>query len=176
MQVHYNLIEEPKPDQTTLKLLMVDKVDRPGKVVLHDRFLMGQFLGEPAKPLQPGLAEAKVTWTATLPGLRYFLGGKPGDKYELFGAYPHMHKLGRKFHFEVKQKGASDGTCGIDLQRWDFNWQRMYYYKKPVAIDDNSEINVSCTFDTRSVTKPVEPGFGTSNEMCLLGMYLVKVN
>ena len=43
-------------------------------------------------------------------------------------------------------------------------------------IDDNSELNVSCTFDTRSVTKPVQPGFGTSNEMCLLGMYLVKVN
>jgi hypothetical protein len=34
-------------------------------------------------------------------------------------------------------------------------------------------LEVTCEFDTRGATGPVTPGWGTQNEMCLAGLYLV---
>ena len=66
----------------------------------------------------------------------------------------------------------SGKACAADIQNWDFHWQRMYFYDKPRTLDASTEFKVSCDYETTSVTEPVLPGWGTSNEMCLATLYL----
>jgi hypothetical protein len=68
---------------------------------------------------------------------------------------------------------GSASTCGIDVQSWDFHWQHMYFYSQPLDVTGDTEINVTCDFDTSGDTDPVLPGWGTRNEMCLAAMYFV---
>jgi hypothetical protein len=82
---------------------------------------------------------------------------------------PHMHQLGRKYQLQVSM--ASGTACAADVQNWDFHWQRMYFYDKPPALDTQTAFRVTCDYDTTSVTAPVMPGWGTSNEMCLAALY-----
>ena len=64
-------------------------------------------------------------------------------------------------------------TCGVDVPRWDFAWQLYYFYEQPVRLGPGDRIRVTCTFDTRGATEPVMPGWGTGDEMCLLGVFFV---
>jgi hypothetical protein len=41
-----------------------------------------------------------------------------------------------------------------------------------MTMDDR--IAVECTWDTRDATAPVGPGFGTDDEMCLVGLYIAE--
>jgi hypothetical protein len=59
----------------------------------------------------------------------------------------------------------------MDVQNWDFHWQRMYFYAQPLAMSAGSRIEVTCDYDTSAETEPVLPGWGTRNEMCLATMY-----
>ena len=78
---------------------------------------------------------------------------------------PDMHQLGRKYQLQVST--ASGSACAADVQNWDFHWQRMYFYDKPPALDTQTVFKVTCDYDTTSVTAPVSPGWGTSNEKWL---------
>jgi len=60
-----------------------------------------------------------------------------------------------------------------DVPRWDFNWQLQYFYEQPRTLSGNDTLRVTCTFDTSGETEPVLPGWGTHNEMCLMGLFLV---
>jgi hypothetical protein len=62
--------------------------------------------------------------------------------------------------------------CAVDVQNWDFHWQRMYFYETLRTITADSTISVACDYDTSAVSNPVLPGRGTSNEMCLATLYL----
>ena len=71
-----------------------------------------------------------------------------------------------------KHEGAD--SCASRISRWDFHWQRFYWYQDPLMLNDTTPFSVTCTFDTRDRTEPVLPGWGTNNEMCLEVMYLVS--
>ena len=58
-------------------------------------------------------------------------------------------------------------ACASHLEGWDFHWQEFYFYKTPPAITPDSEVQVTCEYDTSADTAPVLPGWGTRNEMCL---------
>jgi hypothetical protein len=66
---------------------------------------------------------------------------------------------------------GTDLGCAMDVQNWDFHWQRMYFYAQPLAMSAGSRIEVTCDYDTSAETEPVLPGWGTRNEMCLATMY-----
>jgi hypothetical protein len=61
--------------------------------------------------------------------------------------------------------------CGVDVQSWDFHWQRMYFYQQPWRLEQSAELEVTCDFDTTSAQQPELPGWGTSNEMCLTTLF-----
>jgi Copper type II ascorbate-dependent monooxygenase, C-terminal domain len=115
--------------------------------------------------LAPGMASAKYTWGQRLADF----GLSAVTDLQLNGVMPHMHQLGRKYRLQVST--ASGSACAADVQNWDFHWQRMYFYDKPPALDTQTEFQVTCDYDTTSVTAPVLPGRGTSNEMCLAALY-----
>jgi hypothetical protein len=59
----------------------------------------------------------------------------------------------------------------VDVQSWDFHWQRMYFYEKPWELNADSQFEITCDYDTSSAQEPVTPGWGTNNEMCLATLF-----
>jgi hypothetical protein len=85
---------------------------------------------------------------------------------------PHMHERGHKLRMRVQTDAASAMRCAVDVQRWDFHWQRMYFYEQPWELGADSRIEVTCDYDTSTAQTPVMPGWGTGNEMCLTTLFL----
>ncbi len=167
LQVHYNLHDSAsvgQSDQTTVRLQLASQVERVGIFILKDPFLSTLGDEKPAL-LAPGKASVKYTWSQRLQD--FGLAGIPD--LQLNGVMPHMHQLGRKYRLSITS--GSNDQCAANVQNWDFHWQRLYFYDKPPTLDANTAFNVTCDYDTSTVTEPVMPGWGTSNEMCLATLY-----
>ena len=166
IQIHYNLADtKAVPDQTRVRLRTVPEVGISGLFVLSDPFLDSIGDAEP-EHLAAGQASAKYQWQRSAAQL----GLAQLPSATLRGVMPHMHELGHKYRMSITNSGQQ--TCGVDVQSWDFHWQRMYFYDKPIALAPSSSVSVTCDFDTSSRTEPVLPGWGTQNEMCLATLYV----
>jgi hypothetical protein len=172
-QIHYNLasvVGDAPPVSTTVRASFTDAVEREGFFELPDPFLDSLFEGDPAQ-LAPGEEAVEYTWELDVDDL---LGGVlPG--LDLYGVLPHMHGYGRSLRFDVVHGDGSE-QCGIDVPRWDFDWQLYYFYAEPIRLGPGDRVRVTCTYDTRSATEAVLPGWGTGNEMCLLGAFMVPAS
>ncbi|MDB4981895.1 MAG: uncharacterized protein JWM82_2647 [Myxococcales bacterium] len=163
VQVHYNLADPTsrgKTDSTTVHLRFADKVDRPLKFLLPDPFL--DSLKNPMAPdmLPPGMKDATYKWTLRGKDL-----GISAGSVDLVAVMPHMHGRGvRQF---LKIGPAGDLACASHLESWDFHWQEFYFYKTFPTITPDTNVEVTCEYDTSMDTVPVLPGWGTRNEMCL---------
>ena len=73
----------------------------------------------------------------------------------------------------MRLDGIEGEQCAVDVQAWDFNWQLMYFYDEPMTLTGDQTLTVRCEYDTRDATDPVLPGWGTQNEMCLMGLFVV---
>lgn len=169
VQVHYNLADERnlgKADQTRIRVHLEHDVKNVGMFVLQDSLLDSLFDG-PLVTLPPGQASTSYSWSVTAKELG--MGSLPDA--QLYGVMPHMHQLGRSYELTVSQAGEPE-QCAAEVQRWDFHWQRMYFYAEPIAIKPDTRLSVRCDFDTSGVTAPVKPGWGTNNEMCLATLYI----
>lgn len=171
MQVHYNLAveggDDPPPVTSTVRLELADEVEREGFFQLTDPFLDSLFSDQPDS-VPAGEAAAEYTWEFPLEAFV----GPGGPALDLFGVFPHMHQRGVSQHFEVVHADGST-TCGAEVPRWDFGWQLYYFYAQPIRLESTDTLRVTCTFDTRDAEGPVLPGWGTHNEMCLLGTFAV---
>jgi hypothetical protein len=165
-QVHYNLSRPEvlgQSDSTRVRLQVQDSVPREAVVLFGDAFL-GTLAKNPPDVLEPGNPSVKYTWTQT--GAE--LGLPPGVSALVLSIGPHMHERGSKLQIEV---GRDDSfTCQGRVNHWDFDWQRLYDYTAPFAFDAESQLRVSCEYDTSGDTAPVLPGWGTRNEMCMVAM------
>jgi hypothetical protein len=165
-QMHYNLAQSEvrgQSDRTRVRLRMASSVQRQAGLLLHDAFL-DTLYDTPPDVLEPGNPAVPYSWTAT--GAE--MGLPEGVPVEMLSVAPHMHERGSKYTFEIGRNGAFE--CQGRVERWDFNWQRAYDYLTPLALDADSQIRVSCEYDTSADTQPVLPGWGTRNEMCEVTM------
>jgi hypothetical protein len=96
------------------------------------------------------------------------MGLPSGVPVEVLSVAPHMHERGTKFTIEIGRNDAFE--CQGHVENWDFNWQRAYDYMTPIVLDADSQLRVSCEYDTSRDTQPVLPGWGTRNEMCEVTM------
>jgi tetratricopeptide (TPR) repeat protein len=100
------------------------------------------------------------------------------DSYELpvdvdvIAIQPHAHNLARAIRAEA---ALPDGTKRslIEIADWDFRWQDVYRYSKPIALPRGTSISMRFTYDN-SAANPRNPhrpparvvwGQNTSNEM-----------
>lgn len=170
LQVHYNLADPAtvgSTDETAIDLKFVDQVERPGFMDLPDLFIETLFEDVPAS-LPPGDPNASFEWELPLGSLAT-LNGFEG--IEVWGVLPHMHERGSTIDMYV-DRGETE-TCAVDVQNWDFAWQHLYFYEEPLLIGPNDSIRVRCGFDTSGDVEPIFPGWGTRNEMCLMGLFMV---
>lgn len=164
-QVHYNLVDPStlgQPDQTTVRLKLVDEVEREAYMSLPDLFLGG---GANMDEVPPGQTAASVTFEMPVS----WITGNLALDFELIGVLPHMHERGREMHVSVEHAGGSN-TCVAEVPAWDFNWQRLYMYEQPIGLTPEDTLRVECIYDTTGDTEPTTAGWGTRNEMCLPGL------
>lgn len=169
IQMHYNLINDDGSDTTEIQLAMADEVEREGKQSLVDPFLFSAVLGNP-ESLPPGQERTSYTWEMSLNEAMFEVNPED-EQIDVYGLLPHMHERGLSMHVEYDVAGQTQ--CGANVDRWDFNWQRMYFYDEPIPMTYGDTLRVTCDYTTMGDTDPVLPGFGTSDEMCLVGMYVV---
>jgi hypothetical protein len=169
IQMHYDLSGgKTGIDSTIVDLDFADAVEREARQTLSDPFLYGAVLGNPDQ-LPPGQEHAKYEWSMTIADAT-FESAAQGD-VEIYGLLPHMHKRGNSMTVEF---GSDDGMqCGANIDRWDFDWQRLYFLETPLLANYQDEIRVVCDYDTSRDAAPILPGFGTEDEMCLVGLYIV---
>lgn len=171
VQMHYSLASgEAGPDGTEVQLELTDEVDREGTMVLVDGFLLSLLTG--AGSLPPGEESATFSWDMALgdvPNLHMDLDGA-----ELLGILPHMHQRGRTMTVDIQSADGAESRCAADVDRWDFSWQQAYFYETAMPVAGDDRLAVTCAWDTRGDDVPVGPGFGTDDEMCLVGLYLAE--
>ena len=82
-----------------------------------------------------------------------------------------MHTLGRKMRVDASNDAGP--TCLVDVDRWDFHWQNLWWYEQPIHLDSPRSISIRCEYDTTSRTDTVTWGENTTDEMCISYFYVV---
>jgi hypothetical protein len=172
VQVHYDLSHGSGRDATKVSLQLADEVEREAIQILWDPFLFTTQFGGEVPELPPGQERTTYTWDDTLREMLSFDSGDPDfERVEIVGLTPHMHQRGLRMSVELQ---TAEGTqCGADVDRWDFDWQRTYFYEQPISASLDDVMKVTCEWSTLEDEVPVLPGFGTADEMCLVGLMVV---
>jgi len=163
VQVHYNLVDPSsagKTDSTTVRLRFASSVSRGLAFLLPDAFLDSLNKAAPDS-LPAGQANTKYTWTRS--GANLGLNGIP--YVDLVAVMPHMHERGVRQTMMLGTTGNM--SCASHIENWDFHWQEFYLYRTTPRITPETQIEVTCEYDTSRDRDPVFPGWGTRNEMCL---------
>jgi hypothetical protein len=153
MQIHYNTLDGSFPDRTTMDLELVADVTYPAVI---------ERIRTTDLNLPPG--QDYVSAIGTLAN-----SSKAG---RLWGIGPHMHTLG--VDLSVRMLRGSDTQCLIDIPRWDFDWQRFYFYEQPVAVEPGDVFQIECGYSTLGQTQSVTWGEGTLDEMCIAFGYATR--
>jgi hypothetical protein len=69
--------------------------------------------------------------------------------------WPHMHYLGKEFK-AYATRNDSDTMRLVHIPSWDFRWQEIYRYKKPVVLKQGDVVHVLGTFDNTD-KNPMNP-------------------
>jgi mono/diheme cytochrome c family protein len=215
MQIHYHPhtsdAVNSKPDVTKINLRFnktVPKYEMTAALVGNfDKPIQGNsgFVHDATDPkslqsfsIPPNAKDVTITQRLLIPPS---IGGKPTPDLLLYGVGAHMHYVGTKEvvrvkHGSVKTGEPDDGNeCLLDMNQWDFNWQRVFQYDAPIeslpqvrALDD---LSIKCTYDNtmgnpfvaealaeRQLTQPqtVNLGEQTLDEMCLGVFQLLTPN
>jgi hypothetical protein len=169
VQIHYNLADpalDGMMDSTKIHLRFAPQVERRLQFLFPDGFLDTLFTGGSKKPpdsLPAGRASYQYSWMKTGKDLGV---SDPIPDVDLIAVMPHMHQRGKSLELRIGS-AANDMACAARTERWDFHWQKMYFYKTRPRLTATSALQVTCDFDTTADHDPVLPGWGTGNEMCL---------
>ncbi|WP_206614469.1 c-type cytochrome [Chitinophaga barathri] len=80
---------------------------------------------------------------------------KTPEEQSLLYVWPHMHFLGKSFEAFVVTPSA-DTIRLIKIPQWDFRWQELYRFKRPVRIPRGSIIHMRGTYDNTK-NNPLNP-------------------
>ena len=70
----------------------------------------------------------------------------------LVNAMPHMHLRGKAMEFKVVYPDGRSEVV-LNVPNYDFGWQTVYYYKKPIPMPKGTKFIVTALFDNSSKNK-----------------------
>ncbi|MGH2400403.1 MAG: hypothetical protein ACRDF6_11200, partial [bacterium] len=153
VQVHYNLANSNgKPDRTRIDLDLEPQVAAEAAIL--------QLRGDVNLPART--YDAIAAGTRTLPAI--------GPAGRVWGVQMHMHQRG--IGGGVVHTTAGGDACLLDLTRWSFHWQHLYWYDTPVAVAPSDTLKVTCRYDTTADDAPVRWGERSVDEMCIAYLYM----
>ncbi len=165
MQMHYNVVaSNGQPDQTSVQLELGDTA--PAHELLSMYLIKGNLM------IKAGEANWKETTTAPV-GTLATRSGLPAGDVTVYGAFPHMHLLGKRIAVSLV-----GGPMAIEIPRWDFHWQNAYTFVKPLTLHPADVLQLECDYDNSFANQPViggqrQPprdvkwGESTLDEMCV---------
>jgi len=155
LQVHYHVHSgHPSPDQTKLAVYYKDK--KPEKLLTILPLINQKFT-------IPPLTDNYLV-KATFPIGNTFPVALPFATH-LWMIAPHMHLLGRKMHVTATYPDGKT-ECLINIEDWDFNWQGIYPYTKPLAFPAGTKFGAEAWYDNPT-SQSVSWGEATTDEMCI---------
>lgn len=91
---------------------------------------------------------------------------------QIHGAILHQHLLGKSISLRIdRQDGEQDLL--IDIPRWDFHWQSLYFLEQPVSFAPRDKLTLECHWDNSAKgAKDANWGEGTDDEMCIAVVYV----
>ena len=132
-EVHYTANGKEGLDQTKLGL---ELAPAPPK-----RLFMSIGAAQPGLVIRPGdpNAEAKTLL-------------KFGQEVDLVYMQPHMHLRGKDMRIDALYPGGKRETL-LNVPRYDFNWQIVYYHKTPLRLPKGTELHVTAHWDNSAGNK-----------------------
>ena len=184
MQIHYNTaLTGRRPDLSSLALKLESRVRKPGSVqALADlEWINNRTMVIPAFDAD-AVHRYEIDPTPFLSvANRAFVDGQP---VKIWAGTLHMHQMGSRATLEILR---NDGTrdCITDLPKWDFHWQLPYSLRAPKTVFPGDKIAVECHWDnsaehqplvngTPRVSRELNWGANTNDEMCVAGVYLTQ--
>jgi peroxiredoxin len=155
VQVHYHRSGRVEKDRTRVGLYFAKK--KAGTRPIQALVIPGLFLSIPAGARNHVIRGS--VWVA--------------QDCTLHVIAPHMHLLGKRIKITMTPPGGKTTTL-IGIADWDFYWQDVYFFKKPVRVKAGTRFTVEAVFDNsagnprnpRSPPRRVWLGEDTTNEMC----------
>jgi hypothetical protein len=196
LQMHYNTLNGDGADLTELDFKLDDQVER--EAVLMPFANPAWVLGG-AMPIRKDDPAATHTYVADFTEFIPFLsdGRLSGERFRIYSAALHMHGIGERGSLTHLRGGSQeDQGCMLQIEGWDFNWQRTYRFKEPVVFQKGDGLQLSCTWDNSPENQPMAMvdtdgdgvgdtyqqlpsqrrnwGEGTTDEMCLGVLYVTQ--
>jgi hypothetical protein len=197
-QFHYHPVDPVNaPDASTIEL----RLSSTPPDMLYTIIAWGNAFQSPE--LLPGPNDPGGTPTFYIPAdepehsesMRFQVITEATDRFPLFAAYPHMHYIGVGLEVRIERATPAIGEpaeeCLINVDRWDFDWQRTYQYDGDLSqvptVGDDDVVEIRCTYDNtmenpfvqraldeRGLTSPIDVYLGEESldEMCL-GMFMI---
>ena len=160
LEVHYYVGNDPAPapDQSTVLLRLDEEVEHVGSTfpIADPLWVFGHTMEIP-----DGSEALDVRYAYTIQ--------EPSHLHEVG---MHMHRLGVGGSVRVHHASGGD-TCAIQIDNWDFNWQRSYRLQEPIALAPGDQVEVTCTY-TNHTGATVNWGESTDAEMCIGVTYLTE--
>lgn len=98
------------------------------------------------------------------------------DGFVVHSANLHMHLIGAAGQVTLTQAGEAQVL--LSVPRYQFGWQRDFFFAEPKRIDrkglGSASVQYSCTFSNPG-DEPVYGGFGSNEEMCYNFSYISLV-
>ena len=164
VQLHLQPTGKPEPIQVSVGFFFTDTPPT--------RTPLGLRLGSETIDIAAGQANYEIRDSYVLP-----------VDAEVLAVQPHAHNVGREMYADAL---LPDGTVRpiITILDWDFRWQDVYRYTRPIALPKGSTIRMRFTYDN-SASNPRNPfqppqrivwGQNTTDEMGDLWVQLVPSN
>jgi hypothetical protein len=133
LEVHYTTNGVESEDQTKVGLEIA-----PGP---PERLFMSVAAAQPGLSIAPGdpNAEAKAVV-------------KFGQPVDLVYMQPHMHLRGKDAMIEARYPDGKRETL-LNVPRYDFNWQIVYYQKTPLRLPKGTELHLTGHWDNSAANK-----------------------
>jgi hypothetical protein len=133
LEVHYTTNGVGSEDQTKVGLELAPAAP--------ERLFMSLAAAQPGLSIAPGDANAEARAVVKF--------NQPAD---LVYMQPHMHLRGKDATIEAKYPDGKRETL-LSVPRYDFNWQIVYYQKKPLRLPKGTELHLTGHWDNSAANK-----------------------
>jgi hypothetical protein len=127
LQLHYTSTGKEATDRTSVGLTFAKQPPQRRELTLS----AGNYLFS----IPPGDPNYEVKAQITL-----------RDDAEMINLMPHMHLRGRDFLYKVVYPTGETSTL-LNIPKYDFNWQLVYVFEKPLVLPKGSRIECVAHFD-----------------------------
>ena len=161
LQVHMNANEDNTEEaMVSMDVSVESEVEHPA---LIQPWTNPQWVFGGQMPIPANSTDVTHQWGYVLPS-RY--------AFTVHSASLHMHTFGKTGRFFVEHADGTE-TCLLNIDDWDFNWQRDYDFQAPIKLEAGDKLSVRCSWDNPT-DEELNWGEGTGDEMCLATMFVTS--